>query len=119
MKQAAETDQVDPARAAGQGRIFFVEATEPAEQMGIAAQLGELEHLREIGLQTGEEAMDGHSIVSVGMGKSPEAGVKDLLEFLVGQSGRGVRSHGFWGGDKRMRFCTARAYSRQTSWGAS
>ena len=43
----------------GQGRILFAEGADPAEQMGIAAQLRELEHLREIRLEIGEEAMDG------------------------------------------------------------
>jgi len=93
VEQAAETDQVDPARAMGQRRIFLAQATEPAEQMGIAAQLGELEHLREIRLEIDEEAMGGHSIVSVGSRKSLDAGVKDLLEFLLGRSGGWGRSH--------------------------
>jgi hypothetical protein len=119
VEQAAEKDQVYAASLIGQGRILLAEATEPAEQMGIAAQLGELEHLREIRLKIGEEVMGGCSIVSVRMRKNSEAGVKDLREFLAGQSKRWVRSHPFWGGDKRIRFCTARAYSRQTSWGAS
>jgi len=115
VEQAAETDQVDPARARGQGWILLAQAAEPAEQMGIAAQLGELEHLRKIGLEIGEEAMGSHSIVSVGSRQSLDAGVKDLLEFQVGQSDGWGRSHTVWGTDKRMRFCTARAYSRQTS----
>jgi hypothetical protein len=93
VEQAAETDQVDPARARGQGRILFAQAAEPAEQMGIAAQLGELEHLREIRLEIGEEAMGSHSIVSMGSRQSLDAGVKDLLEFLVGQCGGWGRSH--------------------------
>src|SRR5437763_297375 len=41
----------------GPGRIFLTEAVEPAEQMGIAAQLGELSHRRKIRLEIGEEAM--------------------------------------------------------------
>jgi hypothetical protein len=93
VEQAAETDQVDPARARAQGRILFAQAAEPAEQMGIAAQLGELEYLREIRLEIGEEAMGSRSIVSVGSRKSLDAGVKDLLEFVVGQSGGWGRSH--------------------------
>jgi hypothetical protein len=83
VKQAAETDQIDPARAIGQGRIFLVQAADPAEQMGIAAQLREMEHLREIRLEVGEEAMGGHAIVSVGSRESLDAGVKNLLELLV------------------------------------
>ena len=92
-EQAAENDQVDSARARGQRRILFAEAAEPAEQMGIAAQLGELEHLREIGLEIGEEAMDRRSIGSVGSRKSLDAGVKDLLAFQVGQSDSWGRRH--------------------------
>ena len=88
MEQPPEHEQVRMPTARGQGWILLAEAAEPAEQMGIAAQLGELAHLREVRLQTGEEAMDGHSIVSGGIGKSPDAGVKDLLQYMVGQSRR-------------------------------
>jgi hypothetical protein len=119
VQQAAEKNQIYPASLIGQGRLLLAEATEPAEQMGVAAQLGELEHLGEIRLKIGEEAMDGCLIVSVRIRKSPDAGVKDLREFLAGQSRRWYRSHQFWDEDKRIRFSTARAYSRQTSWGAS
>src|SRR5229473_6253190 len=92
-EQAAENDQIDSARGRGQRRILFAQAAEPAEQMGIAAQLGDLEHLRKIGLEIGEEAMDRRSIGSVGSRKSLDAGVKDLLEFQVGQSDGWGRSH--------------------------
>jgi len=92
-EQAAENHQIDSARGKGQRRILFAEVAEPAEQMGIAAQLGDLEHLRKIGLEIGEEAMDRRSIGSVGSRKSLDAGVKDLLEFQVGQSDGWGRSH--------------------------
>jgi hypothetical protein len=89
VEQAAETYQIDPARAPGQGRIFLAEAADPAEQMGIAAQLRELEDLREICLEIGEETMGGPAIVSVGSRESLEAGVKNLLKFLLeGAGGR-------------------------------
>jgi hypothetical protein len=45
-----------------QGRIMFAEAAEPAEQMGIAAQLGEVEHLREICLEIRKE-VTGHAAI--------------------------------------------------------
>src|SRR5260370_751841 len=70
MEQTPELEQVVLATARGQGRILFAEAAEPAEQMGIAAQLGEMEQLREIRLEIGEEAMGSHSIVSVGSRQS-------------------------------------------------
>src|SRR5260370_40918420 len=41
---------------------MFAEAAEPAEQMGIAAQLGEVEHLRELGLEIGKE-VPGHAAI--------------------------------------------------------
>jgi hypothetical protein len=72
---------------------LLAQAVEPAEQMGIAAQLGELEHLREIRLEIGEEAMDRRSIGSMGRRKILDAGVKYLLEFAVGQSDGWARSH--------------------------
>jgi hypothetical protein len=86
-EQAAEADEIDSASALGQGRVFLAEAAEPAEQMGIAAQLGELAHLWKIRLEIEEEAMGGDSIVSVGSGESLDASVKDLGEFLVKQYG--------------------------------
>jgi hypothetical protein len=84
VEQAADKNQIYPASLIGQRRILLAEATEPAEQMGIAAQLGELEYLRKIRLKIGEEAMGGRLIVSVRIRKSPDAGVKDLREFLAG-----------------------------------
>jgi hypothetical protein len=39
MEQTLQVKQVLLATAMGQGRILFAEASEPAEEMGIAAQL--------------------------------------------------------------------------------
>jgi hypothetical protein len=55
-------EQVVLASAVGQGRILFAEVAEPAEQMGIAAQLGEVEQVREIGLEIGKE-VTGHAAI--------------------------------------------------------
>ena len=49
-EQGAEAEPVLLARDGGQGRLFG-EGAEPAEPMGIAAQLGELAHLRKMGLK--------------------------------------------------------------------
>ena len=119
MEEAPQANEVYPARAIGQGRILVAEVAKPAEQMGIAAQLREVEHLREIRMEIGEEAMGADSIISVGSRESLNTVVKNLLEFLVRWSGEWGGSHRFWGKDKRTRFWTARAYSRHTSWGAS
>jgi len=86
-EQAAEPDEIYSASALGQGRVFPVKAPKPAEQMGIAAQLGELAHLRKIRLEIGEEAMGGDSKISVGSGQSLDASVENLGEFLVGRCG--------------------------------
>jgi|SRR6266566_8728569 len=86
-EQSAETDEIYSASALGQRRGFLTEAADPAEQMGIVTQLGETRQLREMRLEMGEEAMGGHSIVSVGSRESLDAGVKNLLEFLVDRSG--------------------------------
>jgi len=60
-----------------------VEAAEPTEQMGIAAQIGQTAQLWEIGLEIAQEAMDGGAIVPVSSRESPNAGLKQLLEFAV------------------------------------
>jgi hypothetical protein len=86
-EQAAETDEIYSAGALGQGRVFLAEATEPAEQMGIAAQLGEAKHLGKTRLEIGKEAMGGDSKISMGSGESLDASIKNLGEFLVGQGG--------------------------------
>ena len=46
-----------------QGWIFLAQVAEPAEQMGLAAQLCQLMQLREIRLEIGEEATGGGAIV--------------------------------------------------------
>ena len=85
MEQPPEHEQVHLATARGQGWILLVEAAEPAEQMGIAAQLGEVEQLREIRLEIGEEVTSHAAIASrraelqVGC-ESLDTGVKNLTE---------------------------------------
>ena len=50
VEQGAEPEPVLLTRDPGQGRLFG-EGAEPTEPMGIAAQLGELAHLRKMGLK--------------------------------------------------------------------
>jgi hypothetical protein len=64
---------------------LFAEVAEPAEQMGIAAQLGELEQLREIRLEIGEEVTSNAAIAARRAGsqdgrESLDTGVKNLTE---------------------------------------
>src|ERR1700687_2178156 len=101
MEQALELEQVCPTSAIGQGRILVAEAVYPAEQMGIAAQLREAEHLREIRLEIGEEATGGDSIDmysmgSQGGGESLDRGIQDLLEYEVGSEAWGVGAAELW-----------------------
>jgi hypothetical protein len=85
LEQVPELEQVSLATARGQRWILFAEAAEPAEQMGIAAQLGELEQLREIGLEIGEEVTSHAAIAGRRAGLQDgrerlDTGVKNLTE---------------------------------------
>jgi hypothetical protein len=85
MEQTPELEQVVLATARGQGRILFAEAAEPTEQMGIAAQLGEMEQLREIRFEIGEEVTSNTAIAARRAGshdgcESLDTGVKNLTE---------------------------------------
>src|SRR5712691_7151629 len=85
--------------------ILFAEAAEPAEQMGIAAQLGELEQLREIGLEIGEEVTSHAAIASrraelqVGC-ESLDTGVKNLTEAKQAERQSEL---GLWGAPRLRR----------------
>src|ERR1700681_2438952 len=90
MEQTPEPEQVFLATALGQGRILFAKAAEPAEQMGIAGQLGEVEQLREIRLEIGEEVTRNAAIALRGAGsesgrESLDTGVKNVTEQELGQ----------------------------------
>jgi hypothetical protein len=76
LEQVPELERVVLAIARGQGWILFAEAAEPAEQMGIAAQLREVEHLREIHLEIGEE-VTGHAAIAA-RGAGPQDGRESL-----------------------------------------
>ena len=118
MEQATKSDQVTAVSRVAQGRLAFTQPAEPAEQVRIAAQLGEPAHLRKGAVEIGEETARDRSVVTHGVGPQGQSQglnmrCKDVLETLSGVA------HGIWGADKRLRFWTARAYSRQTSWGAN
>jgi hypothetical protein len=63
VQQPAETNEVLDAGFVAEGRLLFTQRAEPAEQMGIAAQLGEPANLRESGAEISEEAARSRSIV--------------------------------------------------------
>jgi hypothetical protein len=89
VEQAPELEQIELASSRGEGWILCAQAVKPAEQMGIAAQLGEGAQVREIGLNIAEKAPSGDSIAlyrlrSQGSCKSLNAGIKDLREDRMG-----------------------------------
>jgi len=78
-----------------------------------------LPNLWKSGLEIAEKAASNtpripHRIRPQGEGKSLPLSFENLVEAELR-----LVSHGIDGVDKRARFWTARAYSRQTSWGAS
>jgi len=118
IQQAAKTNEVIDAGCIAQGQLLFTQPTEPAEQMRITAQLGDLMKLREGGAEISEEVAGGRSIVAhrsgpKGEGKRPDLRFEDLFE-----AGMALR-HDRCEESNAFRFSMARAYSRQTSWGAS
>ena len=88
LEQAPNAKQVDSARGIGQRWFFLSQAANPGEQMRIAAQLGKVAHLRKIDVEIGKEAMSGGAIISSASVESRKVSVKDVLDFLVGQSRR-------------------------------
>ena len=118
VEQTAELQQVIPAGFVAQRRILFAQPSEPSEHMGVAAKLGKAADLRKGGLEVLQEPAGHVSVVVDGARPQGEGeGLEVILEDLV-ETGWGL-AHGICGGDKRVRVATARAYSRQTSWGAS
>jgi hypothetical protein len=69
VEQAAELDQISPARGTGQRRIIlFAKPAEPTEQMGIATQLGEAAHLGEGDMDIVKKVVERGSISQYGLG---------------------------------------------------
>jgi len=90
VEQTTESVQVFRAGDIGQEWGFLAEAAKPAEQVRVAAQLGELAHLREVRLEIGEEVTRGASIADYGAGfqggrESLNKVLKHLPEYGVRQ----------------------------------
>jgi len=66
IQQTAETEQKVDAGFVGQGRLLLAQGSEPAEQMGIAAELAEV---------TGQEAARDAAIAAHGIGAQSKARV--------------------------------------------
>src|SRR6266568_112753 len=123
LEQAAEINQKKDARPVGQRRLLLGQGAEPAEQMGIAAELAEAAHPWKSSAEIGQEAPGGGAIALDGAGAQCgseifDVGMEDLFEGDLFEGGSGS-GHQFWEESKGVRFSMARRYSRQTSWGAS
>ena len=119
-QQTAEQDQIQLAGCVAERRPLLAEKAEPAQQMRIATQLGGLMQVGEVGVKVSKESMHTRAIFlhrarPEGGGKPLNLGFQDLVQ------GRWQSLHGILSGTGKVatRCWTARAYSRQTSWGAS
>ena len=97
--------------------VLLAQRSEPAEYMGVAAELGKATELGKGGMEVLQEAAGHTSVVLDRAGPQGEGeGLEVILEDLFKTE---WRLHGIGGTDQRVRAATARAYSFQTSWGAS
>ena len=118
VQQPAKTNEMVEAGSVAPGRLLLAQRTEPAEEMGIAAQPREAVKLRESGAEMGEEATRGTPIMAHRTGPQSEGErldvrFEDLLEAVSGLIHERCEE------SSPFRFWIARAYSRQTSCGAS
>ena len=118
IEQPAKTDQALLTRMVADRRTQLAKPAEPAQHMGIATELGESMDLGEGSAKITHEVAGNVLVFGHGEGlqrqsKSLDLRFKNLLEASSGLA------HGTRGEVKRARLAMARAYSRQTSCGAS
>jgi len=118
VQQPPETDGVVGAGFVTQRRLLFAQPAEPAEEIGITAELGGLANLWESRAEVSEKVARGTSIMDYrtsphGQGERLQMRFKDPFE--AGSEW----IHERWEASSPFRFWRARVYSRQTSWGAS
>ena len=118
LQQPPETIEMNGAGSVTEGRSVLAQRTEPAEEMGIAAQLRELVHLRERGMEIGEEVAYGTAIVGYRAGLQGEGKRLDLRFEDLFETGLAL-THERCEASNYFRLWTACSYSRQTSCGAS
>jgi hypothetical protein len=116
VEQTAKAEQIVSASLVAQWRILLAEPAEPAEQMGVTAELGQAADVRKSGVEIAEETTGDTSILDDRVvpqreGESLDVRLEDLIEAVL--------VHEICEEPMRVRFSTARAYSRQTSCGAS
>jgi hypothetical protein len=85
VQQAPETNEMMDAGSVAEGRLLFAQAAEPAEEMGITAELRELANLGESSAEIGKESVRGRSISlhrggPQGEGERLDMACEDLFE---------------------------------------
>ena len=118
IEQPPEINEMGEASGVAQRRLLFGQRTEPTEEMGVAAQLREPVNLGESGAEMGEEAARRGSIPVHRAGPQGEGERLDL-RFKDWFEAGSRRTHKRCEESNPLRFWMARAYSRQTSCGAS
>ncbi|HEX2715606.1 MAG TPA: hypothetical protein VHM88_25780 [Candidatus Acidoferrales bacterium] len=78
LQQSPEANEIVEAGCVPQRRLLFAQPTQPAEKMGIAAQLREAVNLWEGSMEIGEEAAPDVSIFSHCIGPQAEAKRLDM-----------------------------------------
>ena len=119
---AQHTPELDETRLANeiaQRRVVLAEESEPAQQMRISAQLGKFAQVGKSSVEISQKVAGAGAILFHGRqledsGQDLDLGFEELLE-----GGLRWLHDVFSGVDKGRRWATARAYSRQTSSGAS
>jgi hypothetical protein len=99
-------------------RMLLAEEAEPAQQMRISTELGKFTQVGKSSVEISQKAAGAGAILFHGL--RPEGSEQELdlaFEELV-EGGLGSLHDIVSGVDKRTRWATARAYSRQTSSGA-
>lgn len=118
VEQTAKAEETLLACVVANRRAQFAKPAKPTQHMGIATELGKSADVRERGPQIADEVAGHIVILDHGEGLQGESESLDLsLENLFESPSR--LTHIFGGEGRRDRLATARAYSHQTSLGAS
>ena len=118
VKQAAQAEETLLARVIANRRAQFTKPAKPTQHVRIAAELGKPADLRERRPQVADEVAGHIVILDYREGLQGQREILDLrLENLFESPSR--LTHIFGGEGRGERLATARAYSRQTSVGAS
>ena len=118
-QHTTELDETFLANLIAQPRMLLAEEAKPAQHMRISAQLGKFAQVGKSSVKISKKTAGASAILFHGRqledsGQDLDLGFEELLE-----GGLRWLHDVFSGVDKGRRWATARAYSRQTSSGAS